>query len=99
MAKKKKIKKEEKQTVTTDFTSELIKSLNKEHGRRPCAASCPASLLCVIPPMVISVTDIAYTCHSAGTSTPKGAGHQSTPLGVSAFHGALRAQRVQHVSI
>ena len=31
MAKKKKT---EKSTVTTDFTSELIKSLNKEHGAR-----------------------------------------------------------------
>ena len=31
MAKKKKV---EKSTVTTDFTSELIKSLNKEHGAR-----------------------------------------------------------------
>ena len=31
MAKK---KKEQKSTVTTDFTSELIKSLNKEHGSR-----------------------------------------------------------------
>jgi recombination protein RecA len=31
---KKKINKEEKSTITTDFTSQLIKSLNKEHGAR-----------------------------------------------------------------
>jgi len=34
MAKKKKTNKEEKSTITTDFTSQLIKSLNKEHGAR-----------------------------------------------------------------